>query len=259
MQLVTREQLKVLANAKNGIVESDNAFSYNEFLNISRMLLKNETPESTYIQLRDGWIREHCPPIRYLGYGSSRLAMAIDGGKCLKVAMNESGLRQMKAEVNAFHLGSEYSCFPKLYAYDDERWFSLVTDCCAESRPIDFYKRYKISCILAVGTIFELVYNNLDFDVVERYFRECIDYPELGEIDAYENFDVRLKFLSCLKKYGKTKPEWIVMQDLAEFCAANDAIGLLEDLESEVNWGLAIRNGIKCPVVIDAGINMKYQ
>ena len=41
---------------------------------------------------------------------------------------------------------------------------------------------------------------------------------------------------------------------LASFCAAYPTLLSLEDLESEVNWGMAGRNGGLCPVVIDAGI-----
>jgi hypothetical protein len=40
-----------------------------------------------------------------LGEGSSRLALAIDGGKCLKVAMNDEGIEQNENEIAVLEAG----------------------------------------------------------------------------------------------------------------------------------------------------------
>ena len=77
----------------------------------ARKIDKYECESIAYMMLRDGWIKDHCPPIRYLGEGSSRLALAIDGGKCLKVAINEDGIEQNANEIAVFEAGKGYLCF----------------------------------------------------------------------------------------------------------------------------------------------------
>lgn len=94
-------------------------FSYDEFLSVSYAALaeaskidKDDVEVIAYEKLRNGWIKDHCPPIRYLGEGSSRLAMAIDGGKCLKIATNDEGIEQNANEISVLKAGKGYSCFP---------------------------------------------------------------------------------------------------------------------------------------------------
>lgn len=104
-----------------GIIEAESTstISYKEFLDVSGKTLKEakkidkyNCESIAYMMLRDGWIKDHCPPIRYLGEGSSRLAMAIDGGKCLKIATNDEGIEQNANEISVLKAGKGYSCFP---------------------------------------------------------------------------------------------------------------------------------------------------
>lgn len=264
MQMMSREKLLSLMKKPNGIIdesESSSSISYKEFLKVSNDALKrarrvyHEDAEWFVCEeLKKGWIKEHCPPIEYLGEGSTRLAMAIDGGKCLKIAVNEEGIEQNENEIKAFELGSGFSCFPKLHAYDKASKYSLVVDCCCEAKPEDFKKLYGTSCIIAIGTITQLVDDNLHAKKTREYFMNCINDPELGSLDEYECFEERLKFLDKLVDNKSSKVWWTVMRDLAEFCFKNpDAISLY-DLESEVNWGMTPYDGELCPVIIDAGL-----
>lgn len=56
-------------------------------------------PDWTYRKLKQTFLKDNCPPIEYIGEGSSRAAYALDGGLCLKIAMSEAGVAQNKAEA----------------------------------------------------------------------------------------------------------------------------------------------------------------
>lgn len=264
MQMISRDKLEKLISKPNAIineVEGNYAFSYKDFIKTSHEALKEarhvdeyDAEEIAYERLRNGWIKDHCPPIRYLGEGSGRLAMAIDGGRCLKVAMNDDGIEQNENEIAVLEAGKGFSCFPALYVYDKSEKFSLVVDCCSEAKPEDFMKTYGIECSLVAGTMQELADDSMDYEKAKRYFKECIDNPELGEDDEWENFDKRLAFLEKLVKLKDSDQRWKSIWDLALFCSSNSMLGIY-DLESTVNWGLAGRNGQLVPVVIDAGIS----
>lgn len=245
MQMISRDKLLKLIKKPDGIreAESGNVFLYEEFLEVSQNELEKASAQysgdAEYItceKLRNGWIKDHCPPIRFLGEGSSRLAMAIDGGKCLKIATNDEGISQNENEIRAFDFGQNYSCFPKLYAYDKMTRFSLVVDCCTESKPEDFIRIYGIECNYLVGTLQQLLYDDLDFKKTKQYFIDCINDPKLGEDDEWENFEPRLKFLEKLMVKKDKEMPWTVMWDLAKFCAEYHTLVGLYDLESEVNW-----------------------
>ena len=262
MQMISRDKLLNLLKKPDAIREAEGSFSgsfsYKDFVKMTHKMLaksREDWPEEdVWMQLENGWVKDHCPPIRYLGMGSSRVALAIDGGKCLKVAMNDEGVEQMQNEIEVLEAGSEYACFPKLYAYDKKKMFSLVTECCCEADHSDFIEAYGLPCILAVGTITQLVEDQLDYDKTEQYFKTCIDNPDAGMNDDFENFEVRLKFLQNLRAKKDDDYAYTVMADLAKFCAKDSRLGL-EDLESEVNWGMAPRDGKLVPVVIDAGLD----
>ena len=175
-------------------------------------------------------------------------------GKCLKIATNEEGIEQNENEIQAFEIGSEYACFPKLYAYDKAKKYSLVVDCCCEAKPKDFKNIYDTSCMLAVGTLQQLVNDNMKVDDTKSYFIKCIKNPELGYSDEYECFEERLAFLDKLLEKKDSEIQWTSMWDLAKFCVEHNGIISLYDLESEVNWGMTGRYGDLCPVVIDAGL-----
>lgn len=131
MQLVTLEDLKKLAQA-DSISESE--ASDNLGFGVSfKDICKKYAAEKSSLEAHTGdyyfkhnwpnmlskWLNEKvlpplCPPIKLVGVGSSRTAYACLGGKCLKVAHNESGIAQNKQEEKSTkkHWWSRgYSCF----------------------------------------------------------------------------------------------------------------------------------------------------
>lgn len=261
MQLVPRQTLMQLMRKPEGIEEVERSFSYNDLLQLTDELMKmNKSEEDpvweTYNDISKSWLKENCPPLKYLGEGSTRIAYGINGGKCLKLATCDEGIDQMQNEIFNFTEGQDYACFPKLYAYDKDYEFSLVTDCCCEAKPDDFKNIYGIPCNLIVGTLEQLRQDNMNPTATEKYFNECIADPELGSNDEYENFKPRLQFLKKLVQSKKTDMRWTSLWDLALYCSGNSKLGLY-DLESEVNWGMTPRYGELCPVVIDAGLTQQ--
>ena len=261
MQLVSRQVLMQLMHKPEGIKETERQFSYKDLLELTDKLMKmNKSEEDpiweTYNDLSKSWLKENCPPLKYLGEGSTRIAYGINGGKCLKLATCDEGIDQMQNEIYDFTEGQEYACFPKLYAYDKEHEFSLVTDCCCEAKPEDFRKIYGIPCELVVGTLAQLCQDNMNPNITVKYFTECIENPELGEQDEYENFQQRLDFLNKLVQKKDNDMHWTSLWDLALYCSGNSQLGLY-DLETVVNWGMTSRYGELCPVVIDAGLTQQ--
>lgn len=261
VQMMTASQFDDIASRQCKIDESSSqVFPYYELAKLSHKLLnKNyehdgDYVSETYMAIRDTWLCKHSPPIRYCaGYGSSRAAFAMDGGKCLKVATNIDGIHQMKNEIQNFNSGSKLACFPAMHAYDKLDGFSMIVDCCKTATRDDFYAFYGLPCNLAVGTIFQLVNDQMSFGKTRSYFQRCLVDDDLAIADEYENFNARIKFLDNLEKLKDTSIQWKVMHDLCKFCYAHKSLGLY-DLESEANWGIAVRDGEQCPIVIDAGL-----
>lgn len=88
--------------------------------------------ETTSHAFSDSTLRKLCPPIEFVGVGSSRQAYACFGGKCLKLAMTPAGRAQNRAEMNVAGphvLKKDYSCFSQVYAIGADGWL-LLTECC---------------------------------------------------------------------------------------------------------------------------------
>lgn len=109
MQLVTLEDLKKLAQADN-ISESEASDNLGFGVSFKAICKKYATKKSSleahtgdyyfkhnWPSMLSKWLNEKvlpplCPQIKLVGVGSSRTAYACLGGKCLKVAYNESGI-----------------------------------------------------------------------------------------------------------------------------------------------------------------------
>lgn len=63
------------------------------------MQSENEALKFTHLSLKRGFLERNCPPIEYVGAGSSRVAYALDGGVCLKIAVSKAGVAQNKNEA----------------------------------------------------------------------------------------------------------------------------------------------------------------
>jgi len=92
MQYVTLEQLQELAKAPD-TVESKSIFDYSEVVSEFETYLKQSKDiTKAYSLLKNKYLKQHCPPIRYIAEGSSRAAYACNGGKCLKLAISNAGI-----------------------------------------------------------------------------------------------------------------------------------------------------------------------
>lgn len=256
MQLIPLNQLKELAAKGKSLSEAESKrFSYDEF---KREYSKtydfitksgSEDPEqATYKILLEGWIKDHCPPIELIGEGSSRGAFACGDGKCLKIAMNDAGLKQNESEAKntMFDSLESYSIFAQTYDKAD-RCTSLLTECCSKITLKDWQKMWNIddntfsqapeSYILVIATTFHD--NGNDWD-------KCIQALEKPQAAFARRIQAArepaMKTLSSLFKfYSDNESNW---ENLMPF-----------DLCTEENWGAAIRFGEVVPVIIDAGFS----
>lgn len=86
------------------------------------------------------WLYEY-KYISYVGSGSSRTAFILNDGRCLKVAKNQKGLAQNKAEYEAtvkLNGNGKYTCFSQIYAADTETWKSMIVEAATEVYAEDF-------------------------------------------------------------------------------------------------------------------------
>lgn len=81
-----------------------------------------------YKKMKDGFLRDSCPPVEYISEGSSRAAYALDGALCLKVAMSERGCGQNEAEAGNMEHQPKSGIFPILYEIGDE-CTSILVEC----------------------------------------------------------------------------------------------------------------------------------
>lgn len=102
MQEISFEKLKKLAAKPISEAEGKQPYAelFDEVVNVHKTAYRkaknsglsniDSTRQAGFAVKR--FIKIHkCPPVEYVGEGSSRIAYALDGGLCLKVAYNEAG------------------------------------------------------------------------------------------------------------------------------------------------------------------------
>lgn len=257
MQIISLEQLQELA-LHSTLHEDENdsiARLYDEFkkeyANIYKQIdaMGSLMPEeASYKIILEGWIKDHCPPIKLIGEGSSRAAFAFIGGRCLKIATNEIGYKQNNSEAKntMSEENKDYLVFAKTYAKADDG-SSLLTECCS---PITYDKWNKLWNVVPHKAIdaADLILGLLDaFHTSECNWKKC--FKLLRDKDPeYMQFAEKVK----ARKTAAMK----VVATLLDFYAASPSHWkdlLVSDLYANDNWGAAIRFGEIVPVVIDAG------
>lgn len=217
--------------------------------------------------MRDTWLKEHVPPIKYVGEGSSRAAYACSGGKCLKVAMTDAGIDQNKQEIRNVPVGqAEYSCFPQNYAYDEKYYGSILTECCSKIEWEDFNDLYSVENgpISVTHALRDLLDAKGDFrraaDELAKWIESQVKkFPHVKY--SMDSYYATLRIMEELAKPDPA-PQYKSLADLVRFYAdhgGSDSQLRLSDLETEANWGLALRDGKYAPVVIDAGFSDEVQ
>ena len=256
MQMIPLDQLKSLSSKKTLLEADSGKFSYDEFKKEYASILHDMQlagakfpKEAAFQTIVNGWIKDHCPPIRLIGKGSSRSAFACDDGICLKIAMNDQGVQQNKTEYENTHLEKDEQGDP-VFAQSYEKangYYSILTECCSKITAQQWQKMWAIndnqfaeapeSYLLVIA--FALHENQDDWD-------KAIATLEKPQAEFAEKIKARktaaMKVLATLFDfYADDKSNW---DKLMPF-----------DLCNEVNWGAAIRFGEVVPVILDAGFS----
>lgn len=163
--------------------------------------------------------------LRRLGYGSARIAYDV-GDKVLKVARSDAGIEQNKAEVLSGY--DKYPLFAKIYEYgDDFGWLTMEKAKPLTEGAFERTIRAKWNEILL---LLEYMDNGKGND---KFYDLCV-YGQDKDFNKTLGYDF---FNSIIEWFEEEEPEREVW----------------EDLDVEENWGWAIRNGRRFPVVIDYG------
>lgn len=270
-QLVSRKHLFELVKKDGRVEESEHDFSYNEFCKVHAEYIKDGKKLYFRGQLDDGedkysyayekvkqtWLESKCPPIKFAGRGSSRAAFALAGGKCLKIACSKVGVAQNNQELKNI-ANSSRRCFTQTYAQANDK-SSLLTECCAKATKDDFKQMFEI-WPYQIEYAIELIADNQSIDKAIKCLND--DYDELRSSkdknadEELENLQNMLKFMNLVKKHKTAQAA--VIADLFKFYEDNawDTDELLPgDLTNINNWGLAIRDGELCLVILDAGFS----
>lgn len=127
----------------------------------------NVRPTSKEDQIAMAYAGKSHPEIEYaramlpeLGAGSSRRTFALSGGKALKIAMNEKGLAQNKAEVDVFQKNPTNTITTKIFdASPDYKW--VIAEIVKPLKNEEFEQLTRIP-LVAFGSILSMLWKGPD-------------------------------------------------------------------------------------------------
>lgn len=220
--------------------------------------------------MKNDYLRDKCPPIALVGEGSSRIAYACFGGKCLKVAKDQAGVAQNKQEEKHTHKKhwwtTVYGCFVNTYDANNE--FSLLlSECCAKiSNSHQLADAFQMPDYDVFRAVIKTVGNdeNIDMSSSAISLRTMAkDYRHKGkdfkQMNTYA--DIAEESAAWIDKFIKTSsskmtPGQRSFSQLIRFWKKNGVDELLPgDVVGYENWGFAIRDGQIAPVLIDVGFS----
>lgn len=262
-QIISFDKLVKLAKKPIAEAEGSSRFWHKAELEHSSMLktlIKDQhvderaALEKAYKLLKNGFLKDNCPPIEYINEGSSRAAFALDGGQCLKIAVNQAGVGQNKAEIENTRLSKGLDIFPKLYDYAKDFTMMLVE--CITPAKDDESEDWKIAKMFGIETC-------------PRWFSPV---DQLGQIVDFIVSDIRLQPEESMQVlYEDTDEE--VWREIAGYVLKPSTVQqqmlrklvlyAIEhhrefdpaDIGNIQNWGFAIREGQICPIMLDAGFS----
>ena len=287
MQLVTLDDLKKLQTADLSERAEDSQigpeFSFDDICYVYKTK-KNDFRKSLAVNFDSQWRRavcnwlktnyleKRCPPIKLVGVGSSRIAYACLGGKCLKVAQNEAGAAQNKQEqkhTQRKHWWSTaYKCFVSTYAVNTD-FGLLLSECCARVEDIQqFLDAFGIDDIDVFRAVVKAICDDKRHDASSASSSlklMAMDYKRRGkDFSALAGYAVVAdaaavwldKFYRA--KYSAMTPGQKSFYQLVAFWKKNGTSELLPgDVVNDENWGFAIRDGQIAPVMLDVGFSKK--
>ena len=286
MQLVTLEDLKKLAqidsiseseasdNLGFGVSFKDICKKYDAHKIELEKRFRSQQSMHSWPNAMSSWMKSTllpplCPPIMLVGVGSSRTAYACLGGKCLKVAYNESGIAQNKQEEKSTkkHWWSRgYSCFAQTYASSSD-YGMLLTECCAAAKDGDqLAKSFKMSGSEVFLAVVKAVSEDkkYDLDSASSSLKSmATDLKKKGQdfsamlvhADVADEAAQWLDQVMASSSKSLSPGQKSFMQ-LVKFWKKNGTSALLPgDVQNDKNWGFAVRDGRIAPVLLDAGFS----
>lgn len=275
MQLISIDQLKQLLPGGQGLDESEDVAPGLSFKALcgkyqEALGLGHGTAE-TYRIFKDDTLSKYCPPIKFVGDGSSRAAFACIGGKCIKVAKNDAGVAQNRQEDR--HTARRwwrpgYKCFAQ--TYDRGGGYGiLLTECCAQMKSsADLAKALGAEDVTALrhGMYAMCTMKFDETAAVERlmgeYRRRSATAKAASEIAGknashFSTSDGLRGAAEWIMSVTRRKnPATDQIRDLMRFWRKYGVDQLLPaDISNCENWGFAVRNGRLEPVILDAGFS----
>ena len=253
---VSYEQLVELA--KKPLVEAEGENFFKEFSEEYKRVRTSPEGNSVYKayqHLKKNFLKQHCPPIEFIGEGSSRAAYALDGGLCLKIAKKPAGVAQNKAE--AYNCKLENICFPQFYNQCNG-YAAILVECISPCHEEDedkvderMQKHLGISLessytCEAIGEMLEYVVDHMEGSLTS-IFTKIMNDESSDRVEAWS-----ILAAAILKPKNEAQK---VLRELAKFSLAHKEDFLPGDITSVENWGFGIRNGQVVPIVLDAGFS----
>ncbi len=183
-----------------------------------------------------------------IGEGSTRKVYAINSQLCVKVAKNEAGICQNKAELKNFM--HSLKCFPKLDSYDSD-YEAIVVQRVIACNSLEGAEQMIAKAYGADGKNF-----------LDRLSRMLVWMSEMKlhasdakQISADKTIDPLWRQLACKIAKPKNAAQKSFAQ-LADYASWNFRDFLAGDLDDIRNWGI-VKNGRSIvPVVLDAGLTL---
>ena len=186
--------------------------------------------------------------LELIGEGSTRKVYAINSKLCVKVAKNENGVVQNKAEIKNFTRGLK--CFPKLDSYESN-YEAIVVQRVVPCNGMENAEKAIANALKADGKRF-----------LERLSRMLVWMAQMklhakdaSQIVIDKSVDPLWRQLASKITKPKNAAQKALAQ-LADYATWNFEDFLAGDLDDIRNWGLVKNGKSVVPVVLDAGLTL---
>lgn len=236
-----------MTNKKKVVLSEDESPAFQEFMKKATAEYQKSGPDNMedFTQSMLYFMNDNKSQIRYVGQGSSRLVFAMADGTALKLAKTNAGIAQNKHEAKiCMDPQMKYQIFPDFYGADTKHWLSLNCELCAKAEKKDFAQIFKIQ---PQGIV----------NVIEFIMKMKLERWELSKArDHFQDLGSNVYAYFIQQLIDNKTLAIQAINSLLDFYQKNglDEL-LLGDLEEVRNWGIAIREGQKVLVIIDAGFS----
>lgn len=243
---LTLSQLKALPE-KSSLVEADKkidvnsfALAFQDFINDNDLARCQSYAVIAKLDIfQNGFVKSHCPPIRYIGKGSERVVYACDGRTCFKVDMDKT-VSQNKIEAKVLNNAQKFGlmCFPELVACSKDLRV-LEVECCATIYRAQLQNMLRMTLEELIAIVSDAVVEDGDYDAVVHHIKHM----------SWPNKEKMLSLVMKMKSH--TNVQACVLDDLVKY---QMKFGQFVDIDHIDNWGIAIRDGKEVVLPIDVGM-----